>query len=722
MKTISKEFSHQLIAGNKIDQVIDLLINTTTNSKAFQSKQLDYIKYHDQLLSLSGQLFSVTSDRTIGVISRLDKELTVNQIRANLLSLISQLPEDLFLNDCEAHINDKRSKVIRKVNSSKFDYDVYLCFAKENKDQAEILAKKLREFKLRVYFESKQPIIENEFQPEIRNLLDSCQVFVYLLTNDSIKSPGLKKELDYFNNVALKLNNETYIPVIYIEDIDFNKIPNEFNSFQFIYTEEDILEVFLNFQKIIPDEYEEERFLDVAIPENVIVGKETELLLFIRFDKSSHIFELIEERELNSKPHHIKSARFALEFPLNHQGQPIPIDIFIEIETGDFDIAHSGKKIKLSSGKDSPLLIFLLTPKKTGLLNLGINVYFNENHIANGLIKVDSHSKLTQGFNKFKKLLTFPIGSISHSELKQTNEGTEKSKEQITKNNTISVDGNNNFIIQDANGVNIIVVKDLKSLEEIQKLAPNAFSNFIIPPSGQIYGDGGEEIQKVDPVKDINFSFLPDPLSFSIQDIYKLQNPTLFLHNEIYFKYKVWLIYHKISIKILNPNIQVVGFGYEVCFEDKKAYTIDLLPNSKRLSSIGETYRCKSNLSFEGLFLKANSENITTQTDHIDSDYNFEISGGEEHLGGLSIKMLTNSIQTMGYGKPSAEWKFDISRNSGIISQSMFQTVLVPKFSKEIKTKLRGYILFKPNWTDIPSLYQTEWTEIKCSLSSLRTS
>jgi len=84
--------------------------------------------------------------------------------------------------------------------------------------------------------------------------------------------------------------------------------------------------------------------------------------------------------------------------------------------------------------------------------------------------------------------------------------------------------------------------------------------------------------------------------------------------------------------------------------------------------------------------------------------------------------MLTNSIQTMGYGKPSAEWKFDISRNSGIISQSMFQTVLVPKFSKEIKTKLRGYILFKPNWTDIPSLYQTEWTEIKCSLSSLRTS
>jgi len=176
------------------------------------------------------------------------------------------------------------------------------------------------------------------------------------------------------------------------------------------------------------DTSREERFLDAAIPEQVVVGEQTELITMIRLPNSEGLRKILQDVKLfqsNIQDIHTSDA-FDIYFPVNEQGNITELDLLIKIETSDFEILQKQDIVKVYPTKDSAHCVFLLTPQKRGKLTIVIKIYLINSLIASAFMKLYGRTKLEGRISALRMLMTFPIGIFS---IDTTQEG--KSQQSI---------------------------------------------------------------------------------------------------------------------------------------------------------------------------------------------------------------------------------------------------------------------------------------------------
>ena len=158
----------------------------------------------------------------------------------------------------------------------------------------------------------------------------------------------------------------------------------------------------------------EERYLDAAIPNQVLVGKSTELVAMIRLPSSAGLRAYLKDQaQIEAQAKDVKSNKFSLEFPPDKEGKPAPLELYIDLETDDFQVPTKRKKIRVQPGKDTAVTIFRLIPRKSGALKLLLQVFLSgETLLASDFVKVKGFSKLNQAFRSTINLISLSLGSF----------------------------------------------------------------------------------------------------------------------------------------------------------------------------------------------------------------------------------------------------------------------------------------------------------------------
>jgi hypothetical protein len=157
------------------------------------------------------------------------------------------------------------------------------------------------------------------------------------------------------------------------------------------------------------------RYLDVAVPEQAQKERAIELLVLARLPDSTGLRKLLgASREYTARPEEVESKSFDLEFPRNEQGEPGPVELWVKLETTDFNLPQNRKKLVVPPESDSGLLTFLLTPHRTGTLKLLIQVDLpDETPLLSMLLQVESRSAVPEETLKAAlRVMSVALGAI----------------------------------------------------------------------------------------------------------------------------------------------------------------------------------------------------------------------------------------------------------------------------------------------------------------------
>ncbi len=159
----------------------------------------------------------------------------------------------------------------------------------------------------------------------------------------------------------------------------------------------------------------DERLLEAALPDEVVVRQTIELVALIRRHGSAGLRELLQSPLSNfeAQPDDVRAQPFDLEFPRDERGRPVPIELTIAIESTDFQTPTPQQKIRLEPDADTEPIIFLLTPLHSGELRLLLHVYLNRDLLlASGFLKVSGVAQLAEGFHPLKRLISMSLGTF----------------------------------------------------------------------------------------------------------------------------------------------------------------------------------------------------------------------------------------------------------------------------------------------------------------------
>lgn len=144
--------------------------------------------------------------------------------------------------------------------------------------------------------------------------------------------------------------------------------------------------------KFIPDataHVTKDRVLDAAISSLTVVHEPTDLVLLVRSTRSAGLKQILKlDRTYSPTAEEVQSAAFELEFSRNSSGQVLPAALDLVLESPDFDPPRQSKKIKVPPKGDSGVSVFMLTPKRAGILRVNLQ-------ILSGGIEVGSRALVT---------------------------------------------------------------------------------------------------------------------------------------------------------------------------------------------------------------------------------------------------------------------------------------------------------------------------------------
>jgi TIR domain len=145
------------------------------------------------------------------------------------------------------------------------------------------------------------------------------------------------------------------------------------------------------FAKPIPTSAIKERRIDAAVPSAAEVNRPIDLRVQVRFPDSPRLG--LEDWPAKNKPAQLEQAaeNVALEFPIDAAtGKLGPARLEIRVVAPDFDIASQARQLLLVPPEAlSKCLSFLITPKRTGVCRLNVEVY-NVEHIFLGAIPTET--------------------------------------------------------------------------------------------------------------------------------------------------------------------------------------------------------------------------------------------------------------------------------------------------------------------------------------------
>jgi hypothetical protein len=146
------------------------------------------------------------------------------------------------------------------------------------------------------------------------------------------------------------------------------------------------VQLFLDKNKTISPVETKERLVDAALPQQVRVGKETELVVLIRLPTMPGLRESIDAQpqDYEAKPEDVRTTnKFDVSFPVDEMtGKFLPTSVKIVLETKDFDLSRSEDNVQVRPQGDSVLCRFYITPKREGPAKLLVIVLDNKVTLA----------------------------------------------------------------------------------------------------------------------------------------------------------------------------------------------------------------------------------------------------------------------------------------------------------------------------------------------------
>lgn len=231
--------------------------------------------------------------------------------------------------------------------------------------------------------------------------------------------------------------------------------------------------------------------------------------------------------------------------------------------------------------------------------------------------------------------------------------------------------------------------------------------------------DYGTEVDDKIGVKSLEVRLGDRPLCRNLRRLYELSHQELPPDVAVFDEYDIWSITHTIgAIHRRDSYPKLKGIGYEVDFENaEKILTIEILPRSKfiTLSEI------KSEVNFDlGLEGHAQPPEVVKalldQFEYLGGDASIKLSSDLKMVGRVSFSVMSPVIQAVGLGSSRCEWLFEVDDKPLLGDQIMLQTVLVPRGTRALKFKARGYALLRPNWISFSTMIYTNWLDLECQL------
>jgi hypothetical protein len=139
-----------------------------------------------------------------------------------------------------------------------------------------------------------------------------------------------------------------------------------------------------------------ERQVDAALPRQMRLGKETDLLVLIRMPSAPGLREKLgaELRDFEATAADVlTSSAFDVEFKRDTEsGKPIPFVVKIRVDTKDFELDRTEVKVQIRPQGDSVLSIFSATAKKRGAAKMWVRVFDTSEEevtLAEVLLRID---------------------------------------------------------------------------------------------------------------------------------------------------------------------------------------------------------------------------------------------------------------------------------------------------------------------------------------------
>jgi formylglycine-generating enzyme required for sulfatase activity len=160
----------------------------------------------------------------------------------------------------------------------------------------------------------------------------------------------------------------------------------------------------------------EERVLDAALSKKVPVEKPTELVAMVRLADSRGLRATLEiDEEFSVAPQDVRSEGFQLEFPLNANGELLPVQLTLRVDAPDFEPKMQQKKILVPPDSDSEAYVFLLTPKFTGQLIVNVEIYKGAVALSSRFLKITAEPSEREVFTQAKTLVSIPFYVVGYA-------------------------------------------------------------------------------------------------------------------------------------------------------------------------------------------------------------------------------------------------------------------------------------------------------------------
>jgi len=142
------------------------------------------------------------------------------------------------------------------------------------------------------------------------------------------------------------------------------------------------------------------RDFEAAMPQLASLERQTEVRVLIALPGSpglrAYLPDWTEAGDLISRKD-VTENEILLEFPLDADHQPLPVNIFVSVTAADFEIEHRVREVQISPRHDSGMVAFVLTPRRPNPRALVIVEIYKDRQLSTLLGSLTLTSEIRTG-------------------------------------------------------------------------------------------------------------------------------------------------------------------------------------------------------------------------------------------------------------------------------------------------------------------------------------
>jgi hypothetical protein len=262
--------------------------------------------------------------------------------------------------------------------------NVFISYARTDEAFARQIASLLSKEGLNVWIDVQDIPAGERWSNAIQQGLDAAEVMLLVITPESMTSKNVADEWMYFRDkdkpiIPLILRPaEMHYRLSSLQWVDFSEPGGHFlTTYAALRAElervgSDLSSAIgqapftIKGPPIARASHEEERRLDAAMPRQVSLNQPTEVWVQLCLPGSEGFRDQLphytEQGDVINQAD-VREQAMNVHYPLDPATQqPVPVYVMVEVRGADFEIADPDQQVMLTPGKDSPLLVFGVTP------------------------------------------------------------------------------------------------------------------------------------------------------------------------------------------------------------------------------------------------------------------------------------------------------------------------------------------------------------------------